>query len=237
MGDRKNMTLPEQLFRQMIGKLVPEKNWRLLKWKFCKTRIDRNSWLTKNGASWETYKNEMEWSWDETKSNAPQYFKRLEFTVKHCRGRVLEIGGGIGTMTRWIAESEDVVEVVAIDAFSEAIEEMKRYNIAKVTPLQMNLEDIKCEDGRKFDTVVNCEVIEHIYPDEEEKMLISLKPYIDSHTLFILSTPIGWLQDPFHVRAFSEKEFKKHIRKYYGNPIGIDTSSGYSQVAIGYFEG
>lgn len=168
-------------------------------------------------------------------SNAPQYFQRLDFVVKRCEGRVMEIGCGIGTMTRWICKSNKVKEIVAIDASLEAIEKLKTYSLPKVTPLQMRLENINFNDGMKFDTVVVCEVIEHIYPAEEKRMLNALQPYIDSKTAFIVSTPIGWMPDPHHTRGFSKNKFRRHLKRYYGDPVEIDYSSGYSQVVFGYF--
>lgn len=216
-------------------RFIPQENWRILKWKLFGKKIDRNQWGDKDTPSWEIYKKMMRWSWKETKENAPQYFNRLEFTVKHCNGRVLEVGSGIGTMTRWIAKVEDVKEIIAIDAFSDAIKELKTYNLPKVTALQMQCESIHFDDTRKFDTTVICELIEHIYPDEEKKMLIALRHYITSETTYIVSTPIGFMDDPHHVRGFSKKQFINHLKKYYGYPLEVDYSSGYSQVAFGYF--
>lgn len=133
----------------------------------------------------------MLWSWEETKSNSPQYFERMQYAVLKCRGRVLEIGCGIGTMTKFISMSKKVTEIVAIDAFPEAIEELKTYNLPKFTALQIPLEEIKFDNTRKFDTVILCEIIEHIFPDQEMKMLHALKPYINAKTIYIVSTPIG----------------------------------------------
>lgn len=209
---------------------------KIILWKIFGKKIKRNQWNNKESSSWETYRKIMLWSWEETKSNAPEYFERLNFTVSKCRGKVLEIGCGIGTMARWLSKSEKVKEIIAIDAFSEAIEELKRNNLPKVIPLKMKLEDISFDDTRKFDTVLICEVIEHLYPDEERKMLDALRLYIDSKTAFIISTPIGWLSDPYHVRGFSKRKFKQHLKKYYGAPIEIDYSSGYSQIVFGYFD-
>ncbi|MBN1969068.1 MAG: hypothetical protein JW870_06850 [Candidatus Delongbacteria bacterium] len=67
-------------------------------------------------------------------------------------------------------------------------------------------------------------------------MLNTLRLYIDSKTAFIISTPIGWLSDPYHVRGLSKRKFEQHLKKYYGAPIEIDYSSGYSQIAFGYFD-
>jgi 2-polyprenyl-3-methyl-5-hydroxy-6-metoxy-1,4-benzoquinol methylase len=183
----------------------------------------------------ETYRQMMLWSWEETKSNSPQYFERMQYAVLKCRGRVLEIGCGIGTMTKFISMSKKVTEIVAIDAFPEAIEELKTYNLPKFTALQIPLEEIKFDNTRKFDTVILCEIIEHIFPDQEMKMLHALKPYINAKTIYIVSTPIGWLEDPHHVRGFSKRNLKRHLKRFYGEPIDIDYSAEYSQSAFGYF--
>ncbi|MBN1969067.1 MAG: class I SAM-dependent methyltransferase [Candidatus Delongbacteria bacterium] len=110
---------------------------KIILWKIFGKKIKRNQWNNKESSSLETYRKLMLWSWEETKSNAPEYFERLNFTVSKCRGKVLEIGCGIGTMARWLSKSEKVKEIIAIDAFSEAIEELKRNNLPKVIPLKM----------------------------------------------------------------------------------------------------
>jgi hypothetical protein len=93
------------LFLKLFSALakIYKENKRIIKWKLFGERIDRNQWSSEKGNSWETYKQLMSWSWEETKSNAPQYFERLNFCVRKCRGRVLEIGCGIGTMTKFIS--------------------------------------------------------------------------------------------------------------------------------------
>jgi 2-polyprenyl-3-methyl-5-hydroxy-6-metoxy-1,4-benzoquinol methylase len=208
---------------------------KIILWYLFRKKVNnRNQWNRENNFLWDTYNKLMSYSWDETKTN-PQYFKRLNFVVEKCEGRVLEIGCGIGTMTKWISKSDRVKEVIAIDAFPEAIEELKKYNFSKVKPLQMYLENIKFEDAQIFNTVVISEIIEHIYPDEEEKMLKGLRPYINSTTSYIISTPIGWMPDPYHIRFFSKKRFKTHLEKYYGEPMEIDCLLDYSQSAFGYF--
>ena len=70
--------------------------------------------------------------------------------------------------------------------------------------------------------------------DKEMKMRESLSSLIHPTTKFVVSVPIGDLQDPYHTRSFSKKEFKKHLITLYGEPIEIDYSSGYSQVAWGF---
>ena len=36
-------------------------------------RRDRNQWSIENESLWKTYRQMMLWSWEETKSNAPQF--------------------------------------------------------------------------------------------------------------------------------------------------------------------
>lgn len=138
-------------------------------------------------------------------------------------------------MTKWIAQQELVTKVIAIDIFPEAIRKLKECQFEKVHPVLMDLQKLKFERKQKFDTVMICDVLEHVYPDEEKKMLKSLKPYIDKNTYYIISTPIYWMDDPYHVRAFSKSEFKKHLRRYYGEPQIIDYSVGYRQITVGRF--
>ena len=150
----------------------------------------------------------MQWSWEETRIYAAAYFNRLEFSVHKACGEVLEIGCGIGTMTRWLSSSENVKHVWAVDAYSEAIEALEKANLPKVTPLRMAVQDLNLGWKDRFDTVMICEVLEHLYPDEERRMIDALRPYVDARTHFVVSVPIGWLSDRYHVRSFSQRAFK-----------------------------
>ncbi|MBN1868239.1 methyltransferase domain-containing protein [Candidatus Sumerlaeota bacterium] len=202
---------------------------------FGKKKIDRDQWGDGDNVSRETYRRYMRLSWDETRLDSPQYFERLQFCVQRARGRVLEIGCGIGNMTRWLAASRRVESILAVDAFEAAVEELKTYGLPKTTARTMNLEDLRFDPAERFDTVMLCEVLEHIYPSEEKKMLRALRPHVDGATLYVVSTPIGWLEDPHHVRAFSKEKFLRHLRRKYGDPDETDYDSGYSQCAVGRF--
>ncbi len=225
----------KNFFSEVIQCFIPRRHWGVIKWRILNKKIDRNQWDSKQVGLWLDYRLLMKISWEETAIKYPQYFNRLSFSVSHCHGRVLEIGCGIGTMTRWISENEKVNSINAIDFSREAIEELKTYKIPKVEALVMGAENISFSQGTLFDTVVLCEVLEHIYPDEEMKMLTSLRPYLHSKTSFIISTPIGWLSDAYHSRGFSQKEIIKHVKKYYGEIVEVDSSAGYSQSVLGHF--
>jgi 2-polyprenyl-3-methyl-5-hydroxy-6-metoxy-1,4-benzoquinol methylase len=224
------------ILKNIIKHFIPIRHHGVLKWRLFNKKINRNQWNINKDDSWLLYRELMQLSWKDTQLKHHDYFKRLDFSIRHSRGHVLEIGCGIGTMTRWLSHSSQVVSVTAIDFSSEAIEELKQYNLPKVQPVHMNLEELKFPCGTLFDTVVLCEVMEHLYPDEERLMRFSLKPYLHAKTCFIISTPIGWLSDPFHTRGFSQKEFVRHVKKYYGKPLELNFESHYSQSAFGYFK-
>lgn len=228
--------IPRELRRRLRTWVA--KNRHMISYRLLGRKIkNRNQWARteENARNYDLYNRLIEYSWHETETNFPAYFRGLKFCVEHCRGEVLEIGCGIGTMTKWIAQQELVTTVIAIDNSPEAIEKLKEYQFEGVYPVLMDLQSMNFEEGRKFDTVVLCDVLEHIYPDEEKRMLTSLKPYIDTNTTYIISTPIYWMDDPYHVRGFSKSEFKKHLRRYYGEPQIIDYSVGYRQIAVGRF--
>lgn len=196
-------------------------------------RLDRNQWSPSILAH---YREQMKWSWAETAQKAPDYFKRLEFSVHQARGRVLEIGCGVGTMTRWLADSPDVTEVLAVDAYELALNDLRAANLPKVRVLKASAENLRLSPDELFDTVMLCEVIEHLYPDEELLLLERLRPHLAANARYVVSTPIGWLEDPTHVRAFSKRGLRRHLARYYGPVASVDYSAGYSQAAWGWWQ-
>jgi 2-polyprenyl-3-methyl-5-hydroxy-6-metoxy-1,4-benzoquinol methylase len=202
---------------------------------FQRKRVERNQWLNPESDSRQIYRRQMVWSWEETREQAPEYFARLRFAVEKAQGRVLEIGCGIGNMTRWLAASPNVESVIAIDAFEEAIRELEQYKIPKIQALIMSVKALQFPEGTHFDTVMLCEIIEHLYADEEKQMLAELRKYVDDTTRYVVSTPIGWMPDPHHVRGFTKRQFRKHLARHYGPPEEFDYASGYSQSAFGRF--
>ncbi len=197
-------------------------------------RINRDQWDDATAtATKQVYQNLTRWSWDETQVQTPQYFRVLQQAVGLARGRVLELGCGVGNMTRWFAAKGGADSILAIDAFPFAVGYVRQAGYPNVDVMCAPVEALGLPPGRKFDTVVLCELIEHLYTDEEQKMLDALRPSLERHATFVVSTPVGFMPDPNHVRGFSKNSFKRHIRRHYGTLEGVDYSSGYSQVAWG----
>jgi 2-polyprenyl-3-methyl-5-hydroxy-6-metoxy-1,4-benzoquinol methylase len=207
-----------------------------LRYSLFKTKIDRDQWSPQSAASIEAYRKQMTDSWEQIRENSPDYFARLSASVARTHGRVLEVGCGTGNMTRWIAARPQVSSVTAIDGSNAAIEMLQSYQLPKVDALAMPIDAISLHDA-KFDCLALCETLEHLYPDEERALIDAVLPLMAPSATYVISVPIGWLEDPHHVRAFSRSDFRKHVERRYGKPEGIDYASGYSQVAWGELVG
>ena len=80
------------------------------------------------------------------------------------RGRVLEVGAGVGNFTRWLARSAERVVVVEPDAsMADALSEVAPANVEVRT---VPIEDLRGSEER-FDAVVAINVLEHIEEDAE----------------------------------------------------------------------
>lgn len=206
-----------------------------MQYRILNRRIDRNQWSDDNGEAMDRVRDMLDWTWQETREKAPDYFARLDAAVQQTRGRIIEIGAGIGNMTQWIARRDEVEKVLALDAFESAVRELEARRLPKVEARRIRENALVLPPDVRFDTLVMCELIEHMYPDEEFAMLNELRPLAAEGARFVVSTPIGWLEDPFHVRGFSRARFRRHLQRHYGEVEGVDEASGYAQVAWGRF--
>jgi len=87
----------------------------------------------------------------------------------HVSGRVLEVGCGVGTITRFLSMHAD--EVVGLDPVDRFVDRFSQAfaHMTHVSARQGFLEDLPVpkDESRMFDTVVNCNVLEHIEDDVE----------------------------------------------------------------------
>jgi len=177
----------------------------------------------------------------------PHFIKRVEPVCSFASGIVLEIGCGNGNVTRWMNEVGPIERIYSIDLFEKPIMQLKSRCYSKVIPIccdvtKSNLSQWIVDD--KIDTIVLCEVIEHMHQHLENEILESIRSYIHppviennivrSGTKYVVGTPIGFMRDPHHCRGFSKKEFITHLEKYYGTIDSIHYN-GVHQTACGWF--
>jgi hypothetical protein len=185
-------------------------------------------------APWRGAEVELVGDAPEIAERAPQFFARLEASVAPCRGVVFELGPSVGQMTRWIAAEESVARVFAADVDPAALGVLRAQSLPKTTVL-----DARTFDARTLppiDTLVLCETIEHVTTRDELAFLARLAPALSRRTRYVISTPVGFLEDPTHVRGFTKTQFVEHLEGLYGPLETLDYRSGYSQVAVGRLE-
>jgi 2-polyprenyl-3-methyl-5-hydroxy-6-metoxy-1,4-benzoquinol methylase len=171
--------------------------------------------------------------WPVIERTNPQYAERVRITLRHTSGRVLELGAGIGTMTRHLVAKADVTAIIAVEPFEEAVQALRRAGLPKVVAVQSDVVDMKL-DGR-FDTVLACEFLEHLYADEEREMVARLRNHVGPDTRYVVSVPVGFMPDDFHVRGFTPRRLRRHLDRLLGPVEGVHRVGRYSQIAWGHF--
>lgn len=155
--------------------------------------------------------------------------KRLLFMLSHYKFAakligsnkyVLEVGCSEGFGTTLLAESSK--KVIAIDIDKEAISEAHRSFHNNIIEFQnLNFLNEKIDN---FDAVVSFDVIEHIYPENENRFFESICRNLTEHGICIIGTPNKTAQQyasPIskigHVNLYTWDRLKSIMNKYFYN--------------------
>lgn len=134
----------------------------------------------------------------------------------HIKGRVLEIGSGIGNFTSILAR--DAQQVVATDIRPEYIKQLRKLKSKKIMVISGNIETNKFSAKiGKFDAIVCLNVLEHIDKDflALENMRKKLKAggrlllLVPAHMFFYGSLDVNL----GHFRRYSKTQIKKKLKK------------------------
>jgi len=171
-----------------------------------------------------------ELGWEVTPKVFDSYWKRVQWIADRCRGRVLEVGCGLGNVTRWIAGNPKVTAVVAVDRLADYIRTLESFQWAKVMPVCADAAAGAPESKLRgpFDTVVLAEVIEHLVLSEEVAIIAAVLPRLAAQAQWLISTPVGFMPDSDHRRGFGRRAFRNHVRALYG-PIKASGDNGLQQ--------
>jgi hypothetical protein len=124
----------------------------------------------------------------------------------------------MGNDTRWIAANPSVDRVVATDLQDRYVGKLREFEFPGVVALATNV----CQDCDPisrfgpFDTVVLGEFIEHIRFDDEIDLLRAVRPHLAPEANWVITTPIGFMEDPDHKRGFGRPLFRMRSRLLYG---------------------
>ena len=123
-------------------------------------------------------------------------------------GRVLEVGAGLGTISRRLLDRSEDLRVVALEPAANMFADLK--SVAAVSPRleahQCTLVDLPGTSERQFDAILYLNVLEHIADDRKELELAAeaLRP---GGALLIFGPAIEWLYSELDHRA-------GHYRRY-----------------------
>jgi SAM-dependent methyltransferase len=147
------------------------------------------------------------------------------------KGRVLEVGAGLGTITRKLVDRYPDVSVVALEPAENVFPDLESFAALepRVTAHRQTLADYHIGPIEHFDAVVYINVLEHIDDDAAELRLAAgvLRP---GGVLLVFGPALGWM--------YSELDYKAgHYRRYSLRRLGkLVTDAGLEIVSARYFD-
>jgi 2-polyprenyl-3-methyl-5-hydroxy-6-metoxy-1,4-benzoquinol methylase len=155
----------------------------------------------------------------------------LEDFMPYLRGRVLEVGAGIGTITRQLVGSDPDLFIVALEPAGNVFSDLASFAALtpRVTAYQQTLRDYLYEVEEPFDAVVYLNVLEHVEDDTEELHLVvaALRP---GGALLVFGPALEWL--------YSELDYNAgHYRRYSVTRLrALVRGAGLEVVSLRYFD-
>ena len=173
-------------------------------------------------------------------SEAKQFNRWMYEIIKpHCKGKILEIGSGIGNISEFFIEDGAEISLSDIETsyfplLKEKFSEKKNLKGIHLLDLSnKNLEKNHPEMIETFDAIFALNVVEHI-PDHEQAMKNALKMLRPGGKVVILVPAFQWLFNGFdeqldHQRRYTRKSLTqllegagfKVIHKQYYNAMGV----------------
>lgn len=130
---------------------------------------------------------------------------------RHPR-RVLDVGCSVGYGSFILSRGSDQISVIGIDIEQQKIEDARRlFDADRIGFRQLDIVDSRdvrrlIDEAGRFDVVVCFEVLEHIPPEDSEKMLQNLRDVLKDDGLLFISTPNKSIYD---IGAFT----KDHVNE------------------------
>ena len=155
----------------------------------------------------------------------------LEEFAPYLRGRVPEVGAGIGTITRHLVESNRELSVVALEPAGNVYASLASYAAltSRVSAHRQTLREFLPVQDEPLDAVVYLNVLEHIEDDAEELRLAAaaLRP---GGALLVFGPALEWLYGELDYRA-------GHYRRYSVASLReVASAAGFEIVSLAYFD-
>jgi 2-polyprenyl-3-methyl-5-hydroxy-6-metoxy-1,4-benzoquinol methylase len=148
----------------------------------------------------------------------------------YLHGRLLEVGAGIGTITRKLVDRYPELSIVALEPAENVFADLESY--AALTPRVTARRQTLAEygpDQAGFDAVLYLNVLEHIADDAQELRLAArmLRP---GGALLVFGPALEWLYSELDYRA-------GHYRRYSLRRLrALASAAGFKAVSARYFD-
>jgi SAM-dependent methyltransferase len=155
----------------------------------------------------------------------------LEEFRPHLHGRVLEVGAGMGTITRRLVELDPELSIVALEPAANVFGDLASFAALtpRVSAARQTLAGYLAGSDERFDAVVYLNVLEHVEDDAAELRLAAaaLRP---GGALLLFGPALEWL--------YSELDYNAgHYRRYsLGRLARLVRSAGFEVLSLRYFD-
>jgi SAM-dependent methyltransferase len=155
----------------------------------------------------------------------------LEEFHPYLQGRVLEVGAGLGTITRKLLDNYPHVAIVCLEPAGNLFDELASY--AALTPrvaaYQQTLATHEFHPDERFDAALYLNVLEHI-PDDTTELRLAADVLRPGGVVLVFGPALEWL--------YSELDYKAgHYRRYSVRRLrDLATAAGLEVVSARYFD-
>jgi SAM-dependent methyltransferase len=155
----------------------------------------------------------------------------LDVFDPYLRGQVLEVGAGLGTVTRKLVDRYPDLSIIALEPAGNVFADLEAY--AALTPRvaarRQTLAEYQPDPADGFDAIVYLNVLEHIADDMQELQLAA-KALRPGGALLVFGPALEWLYSELDYRA-------GHYRRYSLRRLrGLATAAGFRVVSSRYFD-
>jgi SAM-dependent methyltransferase len=144
---------------------------------------------------------------------------------------VLEVGAGLGTITRKLVDRYPTLSVVALEPAENVFPDLDSFAAIepRVTARRQTLADYQPSPDERFDAVLYINVLEHI-DDDARELRMAAGVLRRGGALLVFGPALGWM--------YSELDYKAgHYRRYSLRQLRkLATDAGLALVSARYFD-